>query len=498
MIRAVLSAHLAPRDMGRLALMMNKRSLGALASTDGHSFVMPAMQECHLVVMLSDLLRDLSKQEGAMLLSRWEQHFKKAQSMNLAAFLNYLAKENTPCDMLMLAGSEIILAFQDRRQGLYLNRAEQLFRLQPVLRPQNFPGRNYLGHLDFYAIKPRQDDTILCLDPSFVEAFDPQQLEEVLSEGQQVMGTMQGLIRNLKTYEPNYEISWLAIEVNRVERNAVYMSNRDDTAFLEAMRDKRRYNLADSLPLSRVSRVLYGQKLLPVKDTNRGMMPSHSLPRDMPKVMPKQKRLPKQPLGQMRRQQKQKPDLMAERQRQKEQRERNIRRYQKQQKPQEKMIDRLQDFSFEPVWRKIKSFPKKMFRMFPDQPVLSRLIGTTIILLLIVFFALLFMRMRREPDMVIDETEPSYTEMVEEAEPELKAIPPEVTNLELSRVLKSNNLQIRQKPDAQAPLIATANRGEVITQLAEPENGWVYVRLESTRTEGYVFAEYLLDDTGDE
>ncbi len=56
MIRAVLSAHLAPRDMGRLALMMNKRSLGALASTDGHSFVMPAMQECHLVVMLSDLL----------------------------------------------------------------------------------------------------------------------------------------------------------------------------------------------------------------------------------------------------------------------------------------------------------------------------------------------------------------------------------------------------------------------------------------------------------
>ena len=135
MIRAVLSAHLAPRDMGRLALMMNKRSLGALASTDGHSFVMPEMQECHLVVMLSDLLRDLSKQEGAMLLSRWEQHFKKAQSMNLAAFLNYLAKENTPCDMLMLAGSEIILAFQDRRQGLYLNRAEQLFRLQQGLGP---------------------------------------------------------------------------------------------------------------------------------------------------------------------------------------------------------------------------------------------------------------------------------------------------------------------------------------------------------------------------
>ena len=70
------------------------------------------------------------------------------------------------------------------------------------------------------------------------------------------------------------------------------------------------------------------------------------------------------------------------------------------------------------------------------------------------------------------------------------AVAPKETSLEISHLVRANNLQLRSAPDAGSALLGTIQRGEVLLQLAPKEKGWIYVR-DQRGVEGWVYADYL-------
>ena len=89
------------------------------------------------------------------------------------------------------------------------------------------------------------------------------------------------------------------------------------------------------------------------------------------------------------------------------------------------------------------------------------------------------------------ETTPFVTRRIGQDE---EVVPPDSALLEVDITVKANNLQLRQAPRSDAAIIAFLQRGDKVTQLSEPNNNWVFVRLDDGKTVGYVYAKSLLDE----
>ncbi len=490
MIRAILTAHLSEGDGEQITLFLNKRASGAFAKDLGLSCVVPAMQKMHLMARFGSLT-PLSKASYAAIENAWRELNRLAQIKDVVQVAPLLKEMDLPCDSLLLADEKLCFIWQARTQAVYLYRQYELYRLQPIS-PIDALFWPQASHLDLYAFQPQPKDLLFFADLDFVSSFDAKFLEQELQESNSFQTTMERLIRQVQTYERDYDSSWSAIEFKQIEANTVHLSNQDDSAFYDPKRAKRRQRELANIERSRASRVIFGQKLLiPERSPQRELIPD--LPEHKPQTY--RRRAERPSLNYTRQKKRQRP-MTKEQVKQAElyaNRKLSLERFDAPQNRREQIERKIQNFSLEP-------YKRRLGRKLSD--VLGNIVSNRnslliAILSLVLLFSILliyfFWPARDGEEQDLSASEVLITSTAEEIATGLQPVPPAQMDLEIRHILKSNNLQVRQKPDAGSPLIATAQRGDRILQLSEVVDDWVYVRLEDSGTEGYVYAAYLIE-----
>ena len=115
------------------------------------------------------------------------------------------------------------------------------------------------------------------------------------------------------------------------------------------------------------------------------------------------------------------------------------------------------------------------------------LLATYVIVFVFLFGRMIGSRDENTREIAVQET--TFETKIMQIDDEV--IPPDSALLEIDITVKANNLQIRQKPDADSAIVATVQRGAKLTQLSEPESNWVFVRLADGKTVGYAYADSL-------
>ncbi|NLZ80273.1 MAG: SH3 domain-containing protein, partial [Clostridiales bacterium] len=291
------------------------------------------------------------------------------------------------------------------------------------------------------------------------------------------------------------DLSWIGFEFERIEKNM--FTKEIDLSYIDGQSrlSQRSRDFTRLINSSRVSRVKDGQRLIPAPKPignrssrsdqansrlNRNKQMNHNqLNLEISQsVSGAAKSSRKSPL---------KEDRLT--------RQRNLEKLENQRPQSDIMWDNVRSFSFEPIINNLKSAVKNFFSLIPHKPVLSKFVATSIILVVIVLFTLIGSAIgsKSETDSVDTSTEttPFVTRKIGENE---EVVPPDSATLEVDITVKANNLQVRQAPRSDAPLLASLQRGAKVTQLSEPNNNWVFIRLPDGKTVGYVYAKSLLDE----
>lgn len=489
MIRAILSAHLRDGDIDSQAIFLNKSALGIHSEREAASCVMPAMLKTHMMGSLGKLKKIRSQAEIASAEANWQAILRQAQITDPLLAASELAASDLALDSAFIISPEVVLVWLERSRGLYLYRAGELYRLQPIARGEK-SAIDFSQALDLYAFHPQSKDLIFAIEPEFIAAFDAKYLERLLGEEASFQSATEKLCKQIQTYRSNFDISWLAIEIKQIEENAIALSNRDDAYFYQPKEARKRQRYLSELRSSKASRVIYGQKLILPKE-GRELIEQRFNPE--PKQSRGERLRPRPTLE--RRKFSERLLEREERSRQAElyrNRERVMERYAKPQNRREAIEKKIQEFSFEAFMAKVKDKTVRFIRKTHKNPRILYTILAIFMLLMLLFILFKFWS-NTEVEEEDNAEEVVITSTVEETVEGIVAEAPEVTNLEISRVLKSNNLQIRQRPESSSALIATAHRGDRILQLSEVLDSWVYIRLVDSGIEGYVYADYLID-----
>lgn len=486
MLRAILTSHISKDDLNTLSLQLNGALIGQADAAKSGNRVISGNREIHLVAGFYANTGDRAERRYIQEQNRlFKLLFADLQTQGLAA-LPVLAHKYFPeAAFLLIASAEMVLVWQDAQKGVYLLRHKELYRLQPTLRPSGLWPGDWMTYGDFYAFVPQEEDLLLFLAPEFVDRFKPEQLEEVFSSKLQLFSMMSELNRLGRTYGFNFEQSWLAMQFQRLEVNRIYKGHANEFLSEEVRRIARTEDFTKAIPRSKVSRVLHGQDLIPVRDPKPILRPANLGPRP---PRPDQADRPRLGDWQRNRQDASRINLINEEDRQK--RQAMLDTYAQRRDPMDDYFDKVREFSFTPLKTKIRQLLGKFFNLWPGQPFLSKFFASSCVVLLVLILALGVQGVTRKRGQAepIRDTEPVIaTEL-----PDLDAVvqAPLETNLEVQQLVTVNNLQIRQAKDPSSALIASIKRGEVVVQLAPEEDGWVYVRADQG-VEGYVYASYL-------
>lgn len=484
MLRAIMTSHISENDLSVLTLQMNGTMIGHLDPNEATNRVISSNREVHLASGYYS--SGDHRQERKYILEQnrlFGEFFSDLQTQGLAAIPELADKYQADAAFLLIAAADMVLIWQDRQKGVYLSRNKKLYRLQPVLRPEDLWAEDWMTYGDFYAFSPKDGDFLIFLSPEFIDQFNTTHLEEVFSSGQQVFTIMKGLVNLGKTYGFDFEQSWFALEIQRVEANRIYKGHSEENLSEEVRRISRAEHFSKAVQRSKASRVIQGQELILPKDTRK-----RTMARRLPQKTPPAANRPQ--LGSLRgsKQETEPIDLLNERY--KQERESTHRAFEARRKPMDEYFEKVREWRIEPLLEKIKQLVKKFFNLWPDQKFYSRFFATSL-LVLFVLLAALFIKEGKKVDKSKLSLEESSRETQEEV-PHSDAFAeiPAETNLEIATVVKVNNLQIRQAKDSTSALLASVKRGEVVIQLTPEISGWIYVRTEDG-TEGYVYAEYL-------
>ncbi|MDO5033407.1 MAG: SH3 domain-containing protein [Eubacteriales bacterium] len=486
MLRAILTSHISQEDLNVLSLQLNGALIGQADAAKASNRVISGNREIHLAAGFYASTGDRSERRYIQEQNRlFQLLFADLQTQGLAALPDLAHKHFPEAAFLLIASAEMVLVWQDAKKGVYLLRNKQLFRLQPTLRPHGLWSEAWMTYGDFYAFVPQEEDLLIFLSPEFVDRFKPEQLEEIFSSKQQLFSMMSELNRLGKTYGFNFDQTWLALQFQRLELNRIYKGHANEFLSEEVRRIARTEAFSRAVPRSKVSRVLHGQELIPVKDAQPRLRPARLGPQAPNPAQPNRPHLGD---WQRKRQEAARINLINEEDRQK--RQATLATYAQRRDPLDNYFEKVREFSFAPLKAKLGKLLRRFFNLWPAQPLLSKFFAGSSLLLLVLILALGVQgvsRSRRQASVAVETEATLLTEV-----PDRSAIAqaPLETNLEVQQLVTVNNLQIRQAKDPASALIASVKRGEVVVQLAPEEEGWVYVRADQG-VEGYVYASYL-------
>lgn len=473
-----------------LTIQMNGRTLGHLSSEKTVNHVISGNREVHVIAGFYS--RDNNPGEQLFIeeqLTIFADQFREMQTGGLAILPQLAEKDYAEAAFVTIASTEMILIWQDRQKGVYLQRNGELFRLQPTRSPELLSACDGYTFGDFYALKPKEDDLLLFLSPEFVARFKAEQLEEIFSVRQQLHAKMKNLTSLGETYGFNFEQSWFAIQVQRVEEHQIYLGNNTPDLFPGEKTSRLNIvqKLYQSIDYSKATKVSLNPALFPIEEFPVRRKPVNNLRQTTPVS-----RGNRPQLGDWKKSQEAKNRIEAiDHSRQKKRRE-TLNAYENRRTKMDPMFDRLRDFSFQPILEKTKKGFFRFFQIWPEKPISSFVFASASILALILL-AVLGVKTVLDKRNVPDKPQASESHYVtEETVPDASVSSPLVTNLEVVIVVKVNTLQIRQAPDSESALLLSVNRGDSVTQLAPEEKGWVYVR-SADGTEGFAAADYLFE-----
>lgn len=484
MIRAIITLRIQPEDARRLTYQMNHKALGALTKEPRSNYVISGNRDVHLGASFAqDPRRGRDRRFVTQNMALVQDAFRVLQSAGVSSLPEAVRDYPSEASFFFVADADILLVWQDRSKGVYLQRHGQLFRLQPVTRPDHVLPYTFMPSCDFYSLTPRAGDLLLFLAPDFVAQFQAEQLEELLATRHQLTAVMDELTQLARTYDYLLEQSWLGIEIQRVEANSISQASRNARVYgpnVDAAQAKRAF--ADSLKRSKVSRVAEGQALI---------IPSEPLP-FYPTSRPDTERkgrgpqLGERPAPQM--------EAIPYFDAQKREDQRAVRaRFEPHPKPRQDAWERLRDYALD---EQLAAFGRKLWTYFTEGDELKRLRRLLSLALGILLFLMLILGIRalntaRREARQERPVETSAPSLVYDAEAQVQA--PAVTDLEIVHVLRAQSLQLHQGPDLQSPLIVSIPRGAKLVQLAPEHAGWVFVRYDDEKLRGYVYASYLLE-----
>ncbi|NLJ70396.1 MAG: SH3 domain-containing protein [Clostridiaceae bacterium] len=497
MIKSVFTAHLSKYDKKDLTLLINDRQIGSLSPENKSNFVLTSSRDVHMISGFSNQSTYYDPRFNSDRIYLWNQAFKEMQSQGLKAFPNFIDDHHIYSEYLYLFSSEIFIGWQDRKNGLYLFRNGRLYRLQPTILPPNVFDPDWMMHTDFYSFVPKTSDVLFSISEKVFERLDATKAEKIFQENVQLATSMSNILNLLRTYDRKLDLSWIGFEIERLEKNLFARDIEGDLAYVDGQSrlSQRKRDFTRLINSSRVSRVKDGQRLIPApkaaeshsdKSNKAGSRSNRTRRTHHNHLNLEDDQSLNQAARSNRRSAVEEDRLI---------RQKNLEKLENQRSHRDIMWDNVRSFSFEPIINNLKSAVRNFFSLIPNKPVLSKFLATSIILVVIVLFTLIGSaigsKSKTGDSEIPTETTPFITRKIGQNE---EVVPPDSALLEVDITVKANNLQVRQAPRSDAPLVATVQRGAKVTQLSEPNNNWVFIRLADGKTVGYAYAKSLLDE----
>ncbi len=478
MIRSTLTAHLAEADRTRQTLQLNDRDIGVLATQEQRHYVMSGNRRVQLIAGLQTDPGDHALVLSARALLRyWLVSFRELQINGLDRLPAIVERNRLTADFLLLMDSELVLVWCPSSFGVYLHRGRHLYRQQPTYPPQSGGLASFCRTLDFYAFRPREGDDLLIIDPSFIDLFDAADLEDLLADTQQINVAMTELTRLAYSYGRDADTSWFSAQIQRLDTDLELLSAKS-----RERASGRRETGENAISWIRQ---IQKSKVVPLLDGNVRIAPA-----DLDRLAGYRPRQPVVDYGP-------KPptfrtDWQADRQERfslpvkgpgggpagHENRGRISR------KPRENWLDRVKHWNTEGIRGAIVGFHRKLTHLVPGSRGLSLLAYLAIWLVALVLLLSAFHAIRGDGK-AEDPREEGPKVTSQESRPAIVK-----TEFEIDIIVKASSLRVVSEPGGDE-LVASVTRGDHVTQLTSPLDGWILIRLSDGRS-GYVPESLLL------
>ena len=481
MIRSTLTAHLADKDRDEMTLQINDRDIGVLATQEQRHYVMSGNRRVQLIAGLHTDPEDAaSVLSTRALLRHWLVTFRELQINGLSRFPVMVERNRLEADFLLLFDSERIVIWCDPGYAVYLSRGRHIYRQQPTYHPEHGSLSVFGRGLDFYSFRPREGDDLLIVDPAFIDLFDPRDLEDLFADIHQINVAMMELTRLSISYGRNIDPTWFSVQIQKVEPDLEMFSAESR----ERVAGRRGPGEMETPWLQRLS----NSKVVPLLDGNLRITPAgykrfQEGNRNVQDV-PVYRQKPPQfktiwTEGQ------QAPASLPTRETDHDRRSLHSQdsiaeRYRKN----PSLLDRQKHWHPTGFASRISKMHHKMTHLIPASRGMSWLayIATWLVMLLVlvsVFVGVRSIMRGNKPT----ETQPLVTTpSVEDETPK--------TDFEIDITVKASSLRVVSSPGGDE-LVGTVTRGDRVTQLANPKDGWILIKMTDGRL-GYVPESLLL------
>lgn len=475
MLQGRISLHLDSYN-GSEAWLLNRSWVQGKRGVENH-FVMNAGHPVQQLVDLSSLANAADRLWLKDQRYKWENIFRDLQSLNYMAIPHFVEQEGLSADSLFLLGERLFLIWQKPGKALFLGRQGRFYRVQPCARAVDiFPPR-FMAGLDFYALSPMAGDRLLQLDSDLVLSFPLDFPEKLLAEGLSAGEMVSRMLKEVRLYNPAFDVSCLAFDVLRLEENLIIQrSRRLEDQGAEGHPDDQWLN---DVGRSKAVRWLENQEVYAPDEREARRFAQENL--NTQRLSQRLKRRAETNRDE------EDPILSFEHRR-------AVRkRYEARRSDREALYDRLRNFSFEPLLRKWKHRVWRWIHRWSPKAWLSRLISAAILVLALCAVLLLFRFVKGGSDDVAPGASAAQSSTVA-YDPSAIVLPPHTTDMEILHVVKAQQLHVHQQANVKSIIVATLKRGDKVLQLAPQNGGWIYIRVEATQIEGYVYADYLLHE----
>lgn len=476
MIRSTVTAHLAESDRSELTLQLNDRDIGVLAAQEQRHYVMSGNRRVQLIAGLqTDPEDQASVMSTRALLRHWLLAFRELQINGLNRLPAIAERNRLTADFLLLMDADLVLVWCPPRYGVYLHRGRHLYRQQPT-QPPGVEGLAAFGRqLDFYAFRPREGDDLLIIEPSFIDLFDAMDLEALLEDIRQINVAMTELTRLAYSYGRNADTTWFSVQIQRIEADLELLSAES--------RERVAGRRQGKLPMPWHGR-LERSKAVPLVDGNIRLSPP-GLERDGREHLTGSRRQVHKP-----------PQFTAVWRTGREEMERVVikERPLRQEEPaggpaarydrRFGLLDRIKGWNTEGIRKSLRRIHDRLTHLVPESRGLSWLAYTALWLVFLVVLVAAVIGLRGNGNKQGPAEEKPRVTTQSTVTQSLK------TEFEIDLIIRASGLRVVSAPGGDE-LVATVTRGDRVTQLKEPRDGWVLIRLADGRT-GYVPETLLL------
>lgn len=479
MIRSTVTAHLAETDRSELTLQLNDRDIGVLATQEQRHYVMSGNRRVQLIAgLLTDPEDHAHVLSTRAMLRHWLISFRELQINGLSRLPVIIERNRLAADFLLLMDSEIVLVWCQPQFGVYLHRGHHLYRQQPTYPPEQGACAAFCPKLDFYAFRPREGDDLLVIDPSFIDLFDPADLEDLLADIHQINVAMTELTRLAYSYGRDADTTWFSAQIQRLDTDLELLS-AESRERVSGRREtgRRTVSWINHLQLS---------KVVPLLDGNIRIQPA-GLDRYAGRSAPPPARGygPQPPEFQtVWRQSGEENSRLSIKGRTGGQEGRRKRGESDPYEPRSGWMDRVKHWNTEGIRSRFIRFHRKLTHLVPGSRGLSLLAYVAIWMVVLVLLVSAFYALKRGGK----EEDPKEERPKVTGQDSLTETPK--TEFEIDIIVKASSLRVVSEPGGEE-LVASVTRGDHVTQLTGPRDGWILIRLEDGRS-GYVPESLLL------